>query len=53
MVKGSQPDNLSNKVPIEPVSKLLAHQKIATTQEYEQVLDHKIRENSEREVKQW
>jgi site-specific recombinase XerD len=33
---------LSNKVPIETVSKLLAHQKIATTQEYAQILDHKI-----------
>lgn len=33
---------LSNKVPIETVSKLLAHQKIATTQGYVQVLDHKI-----------
>lgn len=33
---------LSNKVPIETVSKMLAHQKIATTQEYAQVLDNKI-----------
>jgi len=33
---------LSNKVPIETVSKMLAHQKIATTQEYAQILDSKI-----------
>jgi integrase len=33
---------LSNRVPIETVSKLLAHQKIATAKEYAQVLDHKI-----------
>lgn len=33
---------LSNKVPIETVSRLLAHQRIATTQDYAQVLDNKI-----------
>jgi hypothetical protein len=29
---------------METVSKLLAHQKIITTQEYAQVLDHKVSE---------
>lgn len=33
---------LSNKVPIETVSRMLAHQKIATTQEYARVLDNKV-----------
>lgn len=33
---------LSNKVPIETVSKMLAHQRIATTQDYAQVFDNKI-----------
>jgi len=33
---------LSNKVPIETVSKMLAHEKIATTQQYAQVLDIKV-----------
>ena len=33
---------LSNGVPIETVSKLLGHTKIATTQIYARVLEHKI-----------
>ncbi len=33
---------LSNKVPIETVSRMLAHHKIATTQDYAQILDNKI-----------
>lgn len=33
---------LANRIPIETVSKLLAHQKITTTQEYAQVLDDKV-----------
>jgi integrase/recombinase XerD len=33
---------LSNNVPIETVSKLLGHTKLATTQIYAQVLDTKI-----------
>lgn len=33
---------LSNKVPIETVSRMLAHAKITTTQEYAQVLDDKV-----------
>jgi site-specific recombinase XerD len=33
---------LANKVPIETVSRLLSHEKIATTQPYAQVLDNKI-----------
>jgi len=33
---------LSNKVPIETVSPMLAHAKITTTQEYAQVLDDKV-----------
>ncbi|MAM19802.1 MAG: site-specific integrase [Christiangramia sp.] len=36
---------LSNGVPIETVSKLLGHTKIATTQIYARVLDHKISED--------
>ncbi|MFT3751319.1 MAG: site-specific integrase [Agriterribacter sp.] len=33
---------LSNKIPIETVSRILDHQKLSTTQEYAQVLDDKI-----------
>ena len=33
---------LSNGVPIETVSKLLGHSKIATTQIYARVLEHKV-----------
>lgn len=33
---------LSNKVPIETVSRMLAHRKLSTTQEYAQVLDDKV-----------
>ena len=33
---------LSNGVPIETVSKMLGHTKLATTQIYAQVLDHKV-----------
>jgi site-specific recombinase XerD len=33
---------LSNKIPIETVSKMLAHQKISTTQEYAKILDDKV-----------
>lgn len=33
---------LANKVPIETVSRMLAHQKLSTTQEYAQVLDNKV-----------
>lgn len=33
---------LANKVPIETVSKMLAHQKLSTTQEYAQVMDTKV-----------
>lgn len=33
---------LSNGVPIETVSKMLGHSKIATTQIYAQVLDNKV-----------
>ncbi len=36
---------LSNGVPIETVSKLLGHTKIATTQIYAKVLDHKLQED--------
>jgi len=33
---------LSNKIPIETVSRMLDHQKLSTTQEYAQVLDDKV-----------
>jgi site-specific recombinase XerD len=33
---------LSNGVPIETVSKLLGHTKLATTQIYAQVMEHKV-----------
>ncbi len=36
---------LSNGVPIETVSKLLGHTKIATTQIYARVLEHKVSED--------
>ncbi len=39
---------LSNGVPIETVSKLLGHTKIATTQIYARVLEHKISEDISR-----
>ena len=38
---------LNNGVPIETVSKLLGHTKIATTQIYARVLDKKIGEDME------
>ena len=43
---------LSNGVPIETVSKLLGHSKIATTQIYARVLEHKVSDdmNTLREV---
>ena len=39
---------LSNGVPIETVSKLLGHTKIATTQIYARVLEHKTSEDISR-----
>lgn len=36
---------LSNGVPIETVSRLLGHTKLATTQIYAQVLEHKVSED--------
>lgn len=33
---------LANRVPIETVSKMLAHQKISTTQDYAKILDNKV-----------
>lgn len=43
---------LSNKIPIETVSKMLAHQKISTTQEYAKILDDKVsRDMSELRLK--
>jgi site-specific recombinase XerD len=38
---------LSNGVPIETVSKLLGHTKLATTQIYAQVMEHKVSEDME------
>ncbi len=39
---------LSNGMPIETVSKLLGHTKIATTQIYARVLDKKVEEDMDR-----
>lgn len=39
---------LSNGVPIETVSRLLGHTKLATTQIYAQVLEHKVSEDMSR-----
>jgi site-specific recombinase XerD len=36
---------LSNGVPIESVSKMLGHKKLATTQIYAKVLEHKVSED--------
>lgn len=36
---------LSNGVPIETVSRMLGHTKLATTQIYAQVLEHKVSED--------
>jgi site-specific recombinase XerD len=36
---------LSNKVPIETVSKMLGHKSIRTTQHYSKVLDQKVSED--------
>ncbi|HBT11155.1 site-specific integrase [Leeuwenhoekiella sp.] len=39
---------LTNGVPIETVSKLLGHTKLATTQIYARVVDHKVKQDMER-----
>ncbi len=39
---------LSNGVPIESVSKMLGHKKLATTQIYAKVLEHKVSEDMQK-----
>jgi site-specific recombinase XerD len=39
---------LSNGVPIETVSKMLGHTKLATTQIYAKVLEHKVSEDMQK-----